>query len=53
VNAAAGISVRKIWRTPLPTVVRIPPRSPRVANRESAGNSTVASATLNIPCGSM
>ena len=38
---------------PLPTVRRIPPASLRAAMRLSVGNSTVATATLKIPWGSM
>ena len=52
-NAAAGISSRLIWRIPLPTVRRIPAGSRREARRLSVGNSTVATATLNMPWGSM
>ncbi len=52
-NAAAGISIRLIWRMPLPTVRRIAAASRLEAMRLSVGNSTVAIATLNMPCGSM
>ena len=54
-NAAAlGISSSEIWRIPLPISARMPgQRRAGVASRLSAGNSTVATATENIPCGSM
>ena len=50
---AAGTSRNAIWRSPIPTVSRKRVMSPRAAKRESDGNSTVAIATENIPCGSM
>ena len=53
VQAAAGISSRQICRVPVPVSARRPSVSPRMASRASAGNRTVATATLNIPCGSM
>ena len=49
----AGISRKPIWRSPRETVSRKPSRSPRVASRESVGKRTVATATENMPCGSM
>ena len=52
-TTAAGMSRNAIWRRPLLTVLRKPSMSPRTAKRESDGNSTVAIATENIPCGSM
>ena len=52
-NAAAGISSRLIWRMPMPTARRIAATSRLAAMRLSVGNSTVATATLNRPCGSM
>ena len=52
-NTAAGISSRLIWRMPMPTARRIAPTSRREAIRLSVGKSTVATATLKIPCGSM
>ena len=52
-NAAAGINSRLIWRIPVPTVRRIPAASRRAARRLRTGNRTVATATLNIPWGSM
>ena len=42
-----------IWRMPLETVRRKPSMSAREASRASDGKSTVATATENIPCGSM
>ena len=53
ISAADGISSRLIWRMPLPSVRRIPATSRRTAIRLRVGNSTVATATLNIPWGSM
>jgi hypothetical protein len=53
VSAAAGVSSRKIWRVPVAIVARSPSRSRRAAKRLSVGNSTVATATENIPWGSM
>ena len=53
VTAAAGISSSAIWRMPLPWVALRPSQSWRATRRLSAGNSTVATATLNMPCGSM
>ena len=50
-NAAAGISSRLIWRMPVPTARRMPAASRRAAMRLRVGNRTVATATLNIPCG--
>ena len=38
---------------PFPIVCRIPFASRRAAMRLSVGNSTVATATLKMPCGSM
>ena len=52
-SAADGISSRLIWRIPLPSVRRIPTGLRALAIRLSVGNSTVATATLKIPCGSM
>ena len=52
-KAAAGSSRKLIWRNPSAIVLRTPARSPRVASRASVGKSTVATATENIPCGSM
>ena len=49
----AGTSRNAICRRPRPTVCRKPARSFRAARRASEGNSTVAIATENIPCGSM
>ena len=53
VTAAEGISSSAIWRMPLAWVARRPSQSCRATSRESAGNSTVATATENMPCGSM
>ena len=44
---------KPIWRRPVLIVARNPSRSSRAARRARAGNSTVATATENIPCGSM
>ena len=52
-NAAAGTSNSRIWRMPIPSALRIAVTSRREAIRLSVGNSTVATATLNRPCGSM
>ncbi len=49
----AGTSRNAIWRRPVATVARKPSQSARVDSRESAGKRTVATATENIPCGSM
>ena len=49
----AGTSRNAIWRMPMDTVERKPSMSPRAASREMAGKSTVATATENIPWGSM
>ena len=51
--AAAGTSSSAIWRIPTPSTERIWPNSLRDASRLSCGNTTVATATENIPCGSM
>ena len=53
VIAAHGMSSRNTPRMPVASRERTPSRSPRLTNRLSAGNSTVATATLNMPCGSM
>ncbi len=53
VAAADGISSSAIWRIPLPCVSRSPAMSLRATSRDSAGNSTVATATENMPWGSM
>jgi len=53
VTTLAGMSRNAICRSPRETVERKPSVSPRDANRASEGNSTVATATENIPCGSM
>ena len=53
VTAAAGISSSAIWRMPLPCSRRRPSQSCRATRRLSCGNSTVATATLNMPWGSM
>ena len=45
--------MKLIWRSPVETVARKPARSPRVASRASDGKRIVATATENIPCGSM
>ena len=52
-TTAAGTSRNAIWRRPIDTVRRKPSMSPRVEKRASDGKSTVATATENIPCGSM
>ncbi len=51
--AAAGVSRNAIWRRPEPTSARNPGPSRAAARRDSAGNSTAATATENMPCGSM
>ncbi len=48
-NAAAGINRRLIWRMPIPSARRIAATWRPAAIRESVGNSTVATATLNSP----
>ncbi len=53
VMAAPGSSRKAICRRPVPTSARKPGPSPAAASRESAGNSTAATATENMPCGSM
>ena len=53
ISAAEGIRSRLIWRMPLPRVRRISAGARRAASRLRVGNSTVATATLKIPCGSM
>ena len=52
-NSYDHFTVPAIWRRPIDTVRRKPSMSPRVAKRDSDGKSTVATATENIPCGSM
>ncbi len=49
----AGTSRNAICLSPSETVSRNPSMSPRLASRASDGKSTVATATENIPCGSM
>ena len=49
----AGTSRNAIWRSPTPTMWRKPSTSPRAASRDSDGKSTVATATENMPWGSM
>ncbi len=51
--AAAGTSRNAICRVPLATACRKPRRSPAATRRESVGKSTAATATENMPCGSM